>query len=63
MTRLIKRTFEGSLPGHDGHGGVQRVLVDDARVVPDEGEHAGQAAGLEHSSRLASANQLQNLKE
>ena len=41
---------------------MQRVLVNDARVVPDEGEHAGEAAGLEHRSGLASTNKLKNLK-
>ena len=40
---------------------MQRVFVNDARVVPDEGEHAGEAASLEHRSGLAGANELQNL--
>ena len=52
----------GYIPRDDRHGGVERVLVDDARVVPDEGEHAREAAGLEHRSGLPRANELQNLK-
>ena len=52
---------EEDIPRDDRHGGVERVLVDDARVVPDEGEHAGEAAGLEHRSGLPCTNELQNL--
>ena len=40
---------------------MQRVFVDDARVVPDEGQDAGEAARLEHRSGLASANEFENL--
>ena len=53
--------MEEDIPRDDRHGGVERVLVDDARVVPDEGEHAGEAACLEHRSGLPCANELQNL--
>ena len=40
---------------------MQRVLVNDARVVSDEGQDAREAARLKHRPCLASANELENL--
>ena len=46
---------------HHGHGGVERVLVDEVAAVPDEGQDAVQPARLEHGARLPGADQLQHL--
>ena len=59
--RAVLRLHLGAEPRHDGHGRVQRVLVDQVAVVAHEAQHAAQTAGLEHGARLPGTHQLQHL--
>lgn len=61
LQRRVLRLHLAAESGHDGHGRVQSVFVDEVAAVSDETQHAVQTAGLEHSTGLPGTDQLQHL--